>query len=86
MYTGGMKKSVKKTEKKITTNHLAFLIEKIAEGVAKVYAELAEFKMETRENFAKVRRDILDIRDIYATKEELGKVAYRVKVLEQKKK
>jgi len=84
-----MKKQVKRTDKRVTTNQLAVLIEKLAEATAKgfegIHNELQQFKEETRENFAQVRRDILDIRTTYATKEELKKVTIRVETLERKK-
>jgi hypothetical protein len=62
------------------------LIEDLAQATSRIFLELREFKEETRENFARVRRDILDIRDTFTTKDELNKVAVRVEVLESNKK
>jgi hypothetical protein len=74
-------------DKKI--DHLGHLIESLAiatkKGFDQVHLRIDVFQQETSDNFAKVRRDIMGIYDNYATKEEVGKISYRVKILEGKK-
>ena len=57
-----------------------------AKGFQEVHDRITNFQEETQENFARVRRDIFDIKDSYATKAELASVNVRVERLEQKRK
>lgn len=75
---------------RVLTNKMDSKIEELAratkKGFDEVHDRINNFQQETQENFAKVRRDIFDIKDNYATKEELAAVSVRVESLEHRRK
>lgn len=73
----------------MTLQKLADLIEGLAQATAReferVHTKIDTFQEFTNQNFLKIRQDILEIKDTYATKKELSAVTMRVEKLEKKK-
>ncbi len=72
---------------KITLETLAGMVAQGFEGINRRFESTDQrfesFVKETRENFVQVRRDILAIRDTYATKDQLRTAVSRIEILEK---